>query len=113
MPTNPSYQFSPVIEGPTGFLPGLPSRLIESGNFSTVEFIGGHCTNDGRTFAGGAPEDFVTDSDIKRLVFSRWPAVVYYLLSLYHLPPSDKCLYTVECHDGESIGALPLPADLG
>ncbi|KAK0217400.1 alpha/beta-hydrolase [Armillaria nabsnona] len=75
MPTNPLYQFSPVIEGPTGFLPGLPSRLIESGNFSTVEFIGGHCANDGRTFAGGAPEDFVTDSDIKRLVFSRWPAV--------------------------------------
>ncbi|KAK0489524.1 alpha/beta-hydrolase [Armillaria luteobubalina] len=75
MPTNPSYQFSPVIEGPAGFLPGLPSRLIQSGNFSTVEFIGGHCTNDGRTFAGGAPEDFVTDSDIKRLVFSRWPAV--------------------------------------
>ena len=86
MPTNPSYQFSPVIEGPTGFLPGLPSRLIESGNFSTVEFIGGHCANDGRTFAGGAPEDFVTDSDIERLVFSRWPAVVCYLLSFISFP---------------------------
>ncbi|KAK0203917.1 alpha/beta-hydrolase [Desarmillaria ectypa] len=72
---NQPSQFTPVIEGPTGFLPGLPSRLIESGNFSTVEFIGGHCTDDGRTFAGGAPEDFVTDADIERLVFSRWPAV--------------------------------------
>ncbi|KAG7448386.1 alpha/beta-hydrolase [Guyanagaster necrorhizus] len=87
--TQPS-QFAPVIEGPTGFLPGLPSRLIESGNFSTVEFIGGHCTNDGRTFAGGPPEDFVTDADIKRLVFSRWPAVsnatIVKALALYPSP---------------------------
>ncbi|KAK0444571.1 Alpha/Beta hydrolase protein [Desarmillaria tabescens] len=75
IPGNQPSQFAPVIEGPAGFLPGLPSRLIESGNFSTVEFIGGHCTNDGRTFAGGPPEDFVTDADIERLVFSRWPAV--------------------------------------
>ncbi|KAF4580397.1 hypothetical protein EYR40_003113 [Pleurotus pulmonarius] len=65
----------PVIEGPGGFLPDLPSRLIASGKFNNVEFIGGHCTNDGRTFVGGTPEQFNTEDDIRRLLFARWPRV--------------------------------------
>ncbi|KDQ22436.1 hypothetical protein PLEOSDRAFT_1051283 [Pleurotus ostreatus PC15] len=65
----------PVIDGPGGFLPDLPSRLIASGKFSNVEFIGGHCTNDGRTFVGGTPEQFNTEDDIRRLLFARWPSV--------------------------------------
>ncbi|KAJ7489618.1 Alpha/Beta hydrolase protein [Mycena galericulata] len=67
--------FSPVIEGPGGFLPDLPSRLIATGKFNDVEFVGGHCTGDGKTFAGGSPNDFQTDDDIRRIVFSRWPGV--------------------------------------
>lgn len=66
----------PVIEGPGGFLPDLPSRLIVSGKFNNVGFIGGHCTNDGRTFVGGTPEQFNTEDDIRRLLFARWPRVV-------------------------------------
>ncbi|KAJ7691010.1 Alpha/Beta hydrolase protein [Mycena rosella] len=67
--------FSPVIEGPTGFLPDLPSRLIAQGKINDVEFVGGHCTGDGNTFAGGSPADFQTDDDIRRIVFARWPGV--------------------------------------
>lgn len=39
-----------VVDGT--FLPDLPSHLITSGRFSTVEYMGGHCTHDGmlRTF---------------------------------------------------------------
>ena len=59
---------APVVEGPGRFLPDLPSRLIRAGNFSTVEFIGGHCTGDGTMFAGGTPDQFVTDDDVKRIV---------------------------------------------
>ncbi|KAL0065406.1 hypothetical protein AAF712_007615 [Marasmius tenuissimus] len=71
----PNGEFAPVVEGPGGFLPDLPSRLITSGNFSAVEYNGGHCTGDGKTFASGSPEQFVTDDDVKRIVFSRWPGV--------------------------------------
>ncbi|KAJ4495367.1 Alpha/Beta hydrolase protein [Lentinula lateritia] len=72
----PAGKFAPVVEGPGGFMPDLPSRLIHSGNFSTVEsVIAGHCTGDGKTFAGGSPDQFVTDEDIKDIVFSRWPGV--------------------------------------
>ncbi|KAF9071773.1 alpha/beta-hydrolase [Rhodocollybia butyracea] len=72
----PNGRFSPVVEGPGGFMPDLPSRLIHSGNFSTVEsLIAGHCTGDGKTFAGGSPDQFVTDEDVKDIVFSRWPGV--------------------------------------
>ncbi|KAJ7274634.1 Alpha/Beta hydrolase protein [Mycena rebaudengoi] len=67
--------FAPVIEGPGGFLPDLPSRLISAGKFHNVEFVGGHCTGDGKTFAAGKPEDFRTADDIRRIVFSRWPGV--------------------------------------
>lgn len=72
----PNGAFAPVIDGPGGFLPDLPSRLIASGNFSAVDYVGGHCTGDGKTFASGKPSSFVTDDDIRRIVFSRWPGVV-------------------------------------
>ncbi|EIM87679.1 alpha/beta-hydrolase [Stereum hirsutum FP-91666 SS1] len=62
-----------VVDG--NFLPDLPSHLITSGRFSTVEYMGGHCTHDGRTFAGGKPSQFVTDQDIVALTFPRWPYV--------------------------------------
>ncbi|KAF5380772.1 hypothetical protein D9757_007114 [Collybiopsis confluens] len=72
----PNGKFAPVVEGPGGFVPDLPSRLIRSGNFSSVDtLIAGHCTGDGKTFASGSPDEFVTDDDIKRIVFSRWPGV--------------------------------------
>ncbi|KAJ6468134.1 Alpha/Beta hydrolase protein [Mycena vitilis] len=67
--------FAPVIDGPGGFLPDLPSRLITAGKIHNVDFIGGHCTGDGNTFAGGLPGDFQTDDDIRRIVFARWPGV--------------------------------------
>ncbi len=57
-------------------MPGLPSRLIRAGNYTPVDFIGGHCSGDGNTFVGGSPDEFVTDDDIKRIVFSRYPATV-------------------------------------
>ncbi|THU96202.1 alpha/beta-hydrolase [Dendrothele bispora CBS 962.96] len=73
----PNGFFSPVVEGqnPDAFMPDLPSRLIKGGNFSTVEFNGGHCTGDGKTFASGSPDQFQTPEDVKRIVFSRWPGV--------------------------------------
>lgn len=63
---------APVVDGPSGILPELPNTLITSGKFSSVDFIGGHCTTEGRTFVGGRPQDFVTDADVARLVFKRW-----------------------------------------
>ena len=64
--------FAPVIDGPEGILPDLPSALITSGNFHAVDFVGGHCTNDGRTFVGGTPDDFKTDADIVDRVFGKF-----------------------------------------
>ena len=63
---------SPIVDGPSGILPKLPATLISEGLFAPVDFIGGHCTNDGRTFVGGSPQDFVTDEDVTERVFSRW-----------------------------------------
>ncbi|KAJ7503930.1 Alpha/Beta hydrolase protein [Mycena galericulata] len=71
----PNGAFAPVIEGPDGFLPDLPSRLITAGKISNAEFVGGHCTGDGKSFAGGSPDNFQTDDDIRQRVFSRWPGV--------------------------------------
>ncbi|KAG6884628.1 hypothetical protein C0993_009433 [Termitomyces sp. T159_Od127] len=79
----PNGAFAPVIDGPNGFLPDLPSRLIARGNFSAIDYVGGHCTGDGKTFASGEPSSFVTDEDIRRIVFSRWPGVRWrYILLL-------------------------------
>ena len=64
------------LPGAHGFMPDLPSALIRAGNFSAVDFIGRHTTGDGKTFAGGRPEDFQTDQDIRDITFKRWPGVV-------------------------------------
>ncbi|TFL00758.1 Alpha/Beta hydrolase protein [Pterulicium gracile] len=74
------------------FLPALPSTLLRTGRFArNVQFIGGHATHDGRNFAGGRPEHFQNESDVRRLVFGgRWPwvtnATINKGLALY--PPS-------------------------
>ncbi|KAJ7936529.1 hypothetical protein B0H13DRAFT_2303567 [Mycena leptocephala] len=52
----PNGAFAPVIEGPNGFLPDLPSKLITAGKINNAKFVGGHCTGDGKSFAGGSPE---------------------------------------------------------
>ncbi|KAG9218092.1 hypothetical protein CCMSSC00406_0010251 [Pleurotus cornucopiae] len=65
----------PMIDGPGGFLPDLPSRLIASGKFNNIEFIGGHCTNDGRTFVVGTPEQFNTEDDTRRFLLTRWSGI--------------------------------------
>ncbi|KAI0037229.1 Alpha/Beta hydrolase protein [Vararia minispora EC-137] len=71
--SQPQGAFSPVFGD--RFMPELPSDLFRAGRFSPVEYMAGHCTNDGRTFVGGSPRDFVTDTDIVSRVFSRWPGV--------------------------------------
>uniref|UniRef100_A0A0W0G2Y9 Carboxylic ester hydrolase n=1 Tax=Moniliophthora roreri TaxID=221103 RepID=A0A0W0G2Y9_MONRR len=87
----PNGEIAPVVEGSGGFLPDLPSRLIMAGNFSVVEYMGGHCTGDGKTFAGGSPDQFQTEEDVKRIVFLRWPGVSEALRNeaLTHYPLGD------------------------
>ncbi|KAH7921830.1 alpha/beta-hydrolase [Leucogyrophana mollusca] len=92
----PTGMVSPVIDG--NFLPDFPSRLIASGNFSTVDFIGGHCTNDGRTFVGGSPSQFTSDEDVATIPFKRWPGVtnntIQQALKLYPSPDTPGSPFT-------------------
>ncbi|EGO03357.1 hypothetical protein SERLA73DRAFT_69239 [Serpula lacrymans var. lacrymans S7.3] len=92
----PTGQVSPVIDGK--FLPDYPSRLIAAGNFSTVDFIGGHCANDGRTFVGGSPSQFTTDEDVATIPFMRWPSVtnstIQQALKLYPSPDAPGSPFT-------------------
>lgn len=62
--------FMPTIDD--DFLPDLPSTLIASGNFSAIDFVGGHCADDGSIFVGGTPDQFVTDQDVMDIVFVKW-----------------------------------------
>ncbi|KAL0958487.1 hypothetical protein HGRIS_000627 [Hohenbuehelia grisea] len=96
----PAGHLSPIVEGPSGFLPDLPSQLLSTGKFAPVEFMGGHCTNDGRTFVGGRPEQFQTEADVRRLVFSRWPGVsnntINKALQLYPSPEEPGSPFTTQ-----------------
>ena len=66
---------SPVVDGPDGFLPELPVTLITQGRFNEVDFVGGHCSNDGRTFAG-SPTTYTTDASVGTVITKRYPNVV-------------------------------------
>ncbi|KAL1758390.1 Alpha/Beta hydrolase protein [Schizophyllum commune] len=79
------------LPGAHGFMSDLPSALIRAGNFSAVDFLGGHTTGDGKTFAGGRPKDFQTDQDIRDITFKRWPGVTDATFSkILELYPSPK-----------------------
>ncbi|CAE6402393.1 unnamed protein product [Rhizoctonia solani] len=63
---------APTIDGPNGFIPDLPSRLITQGKFRRgIDLIGGHTTNDGRNFAGN-PKNVNTDEDVRTAVTNRY-----------------------------------------
>ena len=65
----------PVVDG--AFVPDIPANLIRRGRFSRVDFLAGHCTNDGRTVVAIAPGNFTTNRDIVTKVFDvQWPDVV-------------------------------------
>ncbi|KAK0219847.1 Alpha/Beta hydrolase protein [Armillaria fumosa] len=100
LPTTEPSQFAPVVEGSAGFMPGLPTRLIASGNFIPVEYIGGHCTGDGRTFTLGQPDDFQTDEDVKNLILYWWPALsnttLREVLKLYPSPDVPRSPFSTQ-----------------
>lgn len=62
---------APTLDGPDGFLPDFPSRLIKQGRFSRgIDLIAGHMTNDGRNFAGN-PQNVKTDADVVATILKR------------------------------------------
>ncbi|KAF9558576.1 alpha/beta-hydrolase [Agrocybe pediades] len=96
----PHGSFSPIVQGAGGILPELPSRLITSGKFNKVDFVGGHCTGDGNTFAGGKPAQFQTEDDIRQIVFKRWPNVsndtITQALALYPAPGTEGSEFSTQ-----------------
>ncbi|KAH8834779.1 alpha/beta-hydrolase [Flagelloscypha sp. PMI_526] len=68
-------RWDPVPDGPNGFLPDIPAKLVKQGRFAPVDVIVGVTSGDGKTFCGGKPEDFVTENDIRTKTFSRWLSV--------------------------------------
>ncbi|KAF9525446.1 Alpha/Beta hydrolase protein [Crepidotus variabilis] len=81
---------APTIDGPDGFLPGLPSKLIAEGRFSQgLDLIAGHVTNDGQNFAGN-PADLNSDADVIAAIVKRYRhmtnATLEKVLQIYPAP---------------------------
>lgn len=72
----PAGQFSPVVSGPGTILPDFPAALIREGKFALVDYTGGHCTNDGRSFTDGTPTTLLTQAQLIAAVLNRWPSLV-------------------------------------
>ncbi|EJD05093.1 alpha/beta-hydrolase [Fomitiporia mediterranea MF3/22] len=97
----PPTSIVPVVDGPDGILPELPSALISSGKFRTVDFLGGHCTTEGRTILEVPPQDITTDADIIRYLFQEWaPHVtnetIEKAFSLYPAPGTPSSPYATQ-----------------
>ncbi|GJJ10349.1 hypothetical protein Clacol_004575 [Clathrus columnatus] len=69
-------QFGPIVSGPGTILPELPAALIREGKFALVDYVGGHCSNDGRTFTNGTPTTLLTEAQLIAAVLDRWPSLV-------------------------------------
>ncbi|KAK0499035.1 extracellular triacylglycerol lipase precursor [Armillaria luteobubalina] len=89
------FPFDPALDGPSGLLPDLPSRLWAKGEFATLPFISGTNLDEGTRFL--PTNRSYTDDDIKdymRATYSPFPptipdAVLERLLELY---PDDLSL---------------------
>lgn len=71
-----SGKFAPIISGPGTILPDFPAELIRTGQFTCIDYIGGHCSNDGRTFTSGSPTTLLTEDQLIAAVLKRWPSLV-------------------------------------
>ena len=56
-----NFLFVPVIDGPGGVVPDLPSRLIEAGKFAKIPFIAGANLDEGVPFVPQRPPGRPTD----------------------------------------------------
>ncbi|EIN04230.1 carboxyesterase [Punctularia strigosozonata HHB-11173 SS5] len=84
--TKPSTcKFLPVIDG--DLIQDLPSTMLREGRFSKVNFVGGHCTDDGSIFVGD-PATFTNTTDgfvsaIKKRYTMLSNATVQRMIDLY------------------------------
>ncbi|OBZ70762.1 Lipase 2 [Grifola frondosa] len=61
------FPFVPVIDGPGGIVPDLPSNLLATGHFSRIPFIAGTNLDEGTSFV---PTDVATDEEVRDLIIS-------------------------------------------
>jgi hypothetical protein len=67
---------APTIDGPNGFIPDFPSRLITQRKFSRgLDVIAGHTSNDGQNWAGN-PANLNSDADIVTTILKRYRHMV-------------------------------------
>ena len=59
------FLFVPVIDGPDGLLPDLPSKLLAAGHFSKIPFMAGTVLDEGTAFV---PEQITTDEQLVELI---------------------------------------------
>nr|VWO94947.1 Carboxylic ester hydrolase (EC [Ganoderma boninense] len=59
------FLFVPVIDGPGGLLPDLPSKLLAAGNFSKIPFVAGTVLDEGTDFV---PEQIASDAQLEEFV---------------------------------------------
>jgi len=76
-------KMSPVVSGPGTILPDFPANLIRQGKIAHVDYIGGHCTNDGTIFTAGTPTTLTTEDQLVAAVLDRWPSLVSLLLAFH------------------------------
>ena len=59
------FLFVPVIDGPNGLLPDLPSKLLAAGHFSKIPFMAGTVLDEGTDFV---PEQISTDEQLVEFI---------------------------------------------
>ncbi|KAJ7314434.1 extracellular triacylglycerol lipase precursor [Mycena albidolilacea] len=64
--------WTPVIDGPGGFIPDLPSKLVAEGHFSRIPFISGTNLDEGTLFVD--PSVATTD-DLRLYIASQLPGI--------------------------------------
>ncbi|OBZ76209.1 Lipase 2 [Grifola frondosa] len=91
--------FAPVLDGPNGLIPELPSKFLAVGNFSRLPFIAGTNLDEG---AFSAPKNASTDDDVRNWAYGllspvdvglpQPPDLALTMDALFALYPNDPAL---------------------
>ncbi|OBZ77975.1 Lipase 2 [Grifola frondosa] len=81
------FAFAPVVDGPGGLIPQLPSANLAAGHFSRLPFISGTNVDEG-TYSAPEAENLTSDAEVMALLY------IYYSPVLFTLPQPPELVET-------------------
>ncbi|KAJ7474290.1 esterase 1 [Mycena latifolia] len=108
---NEQFPWVPTIDGPGGVIPGLPSKLLQAGQFAHLPFIAGDVLDEGTAFVPTSTDStktitsgLLSNYSVSAVPTSALEAAIDHVVELYPNIPALGCPYNT---GNEAFGLNP------